>query len=51
MIRGMEKSKTGQWVGIVALVEVVELLETKPDGSRIYSVKLGKSVLVENPDA
>jgi hypothetical protein len=46
MIPGMEKSESGQWVGVAAPVEAVELMETKPDGSRFYSVCLGESVRV-----
>jgi hypothetical protein len=51
VIRGLEKCKTGQWVGIQAPVEAVELLESNADGSRIYSVRFGESVLVKDTDA
>jgi hypothetical protein len=49
LIPGMEQDADGQWVGIVAPVEAVELLESNADGSRVYRVLLGKSVRIETP--
>jgi len=43
LIDGMEGDKNGNWRGIVAPVEAAELLETEPDGSRVFKVKLGES--------
>ena len=49
LIPGMEQAADGQWVGIVAPVEQVELLESNSDGSRVFGVLLGESVRVETP--
>jgi hypothetical protein len=46
-IPGMERDKIGNWREIAAPVEVVELLETKADGSRVFSVRLGRSVVIK----
>ena len=47
LMPGMEQDTERQWVGIIAPVEAVEVTETRPDGSRFYRVKLGKSIPVE----
>jgi hypothetical protein len=51
MISGMEKGADGNWRGIVAPVEAVELLSTEPNGSRVFGVNLGQSVPCQPPDS
>lgn len=47
-IDGMAKDRSGKWRGIVSHVEAVELVSTEPDGSRIFALKLGDPIFVED---
>jgi hypothetical protein len=44
MIRGLALDGAGKWEGVLSPVEAVELVSTKPNGSRVFRVRFGPSV-------